>query len=592
MAIFLLFLSYNENYTTFSFALTFLGAISSAVILYIVFYILLFLFTFTEKFIFYIATTLFVVTNISLIVDFFIFRLYKFHINAMVLNILTSPDALDSIQLGIAPIIFTVLLIIGFIFLEIYIIKKLFNSKQDLNTRINKIIILPLIFIIVSEKISYGLLSLFSKNELISNFKVIPLYQPLTFNRMAYKYFNYKPELQTQNTIKTKAKLNYPLHKIKLQPNSEKIDIFIFASDAVRNSIITKETAPNITKFKEESLVFNNHRSGGDATRFGIFSLMYGINSTYWFSFLNANQGSIFFDVLQKLNYQIDIISSTNTNWPEFKKTCYVNIQDSIKDDFKGSPWEKDKQSTQYFLNQVDKYQKNRAIFSFIFLDAPHGYSFPPKFNKFHAKDENINYLTVKKGDKDIKSILAGYKNAVYYDDKLFGDMITKLKEKNLYDNALIIFTSDHGQEFYEYGSFGHNSSFSKAQINSPLIIKLPKKLLNKIELPLDYSNKMSSHNDIVPTLLTLLGVKNSSSDYSNGYNLFSKKFHRKYTFTSNWNNNAIVTDKYSYIFSNLPNKMFKNEVRENSSYKKIKSIKVDSKVVLDIMNENRVFLK
>ncbi len=594
IAIFTLFLSYNENYSALSFTLTLFGAISSAVILYIVFYIVLFLFTFTEKFIFYIATTLFVVTNLSLMVDFFIFRLYKFHINAMVLNILTSPDALDSIQLGVAPIVFVVFLVVGFISLEIYLIKKLFQAheayKLKLNRQINRVITIPLLFIILSEKVSYGLLSLFSKNELISNFKVIPLYQPLTFNRMAYKYFNYKPEVQTQNIIKTKAKLNYPLHPIEIQKESKKINIFIFASDAVRNGILNKETAPNIEQFKKESLVFNNHRSGGNATRFGIFSLMYGVNSTYWFSFLNANQGSVLFDVLQDLNYHIDIISSTNTNWPEFRKTCYVNVQDSIKDDFKGSPWEKDRESSQYFLNQVEKYEKDKPIFSFIFLDSPHGYSFPPEFNKFHAKNEDINYLTVKQGDKDIKSILAGYKNAVYYNDKLFGEMIAKLKEKNLYDDALIIFTSDHGQEFYEYGYFGHNSAFSNAQINAPLIIKLPKDM--KVDLPLNYSNLLTSHNDVVPTLLTLLGVKNSSSDYSNGYNLFSKDFHREYTFTSNWNNNAIVTDKHSYIFSNLPNKMFKNEIRDNSSYKKIKDTQVESKIILDVMNDNRRFLR
>jgi len=594
IAIFTLFLSYNENYSALSFTLTLFGAISSSVILYIIFYIVLFFFTFTEKFILYIATTLFIVTNLSLIIDFFIFRLYKFHINAMVLNILTSPDAIDSIQLGVTPIAVIITLIIGFIWFEIFIIHKLFNThqiyKSELNSKINKMVTIPLLFIIMSEKISYGFLSLFSNNELLSNFKVIPLYQPLTFNKLAYKYFDYKPKVETQNIIKTKAKLNYPLHKIKFKKDSKKINIFIFASDAVRNDILNEETAPNIEQFKKESLVFNNHRSGGNATRFGIFSLMYGLNSTYWFSFLNANQGSILFDVLKDLNYYIDIISSTNTNWPEFKNTCYVNVQNSIKDDFDGTPWEKDRASSQYFLHQVDKYPKDKPIFSFIFLDSPHGYSFPAKFNKFHARDENINYLTVKKGDKDIGSILARYKNAVYYNDKLFGEMIEKLKKKNLYDNALIIYTSDHGQEFYEYGYFGHNSAFSKAQINSPLIIKLPKDM--KVELPLNYTNLLTSHNDIVPTLLTLLGVKNSSSDYSNGYNLFSKDFHRDYTFTANWNNNAIVTDKYSYIFSNLPNKMFQNEIRNNKHYRKVKNAKIESKIVLDVMNNNRRFLK
>ena len=99
-------------------------------------------------------------------------------------------------------------------------------------------------------------------------------------------------------------------------------------------------------KLKKDSIVLGNHYSGGNSTRFGIFSLLYGLNSTYWFTFLNASKGSVFFDVLKQLQYDMSIVSSTNTSWPEFKKTAYFNIVDKIKDDFKGKPWEKDKQSS------------------------------------------------------------------------------------------------------------------------------------------------------------------------------------------------------------------------------------------------------
>jgi len=573
-----------------------MGTVSSTVILYIVFYILLFVLAFTKKFILYFSSVIFIITNIALIVDFFIFRIYKFHINAMVLNILMSPDAMDSIQLGIAPMMLFLFIVLAFIAFEIYVLKKLFTfsteKKEVFNKQLNKIIIIPLFLIILSEKVSYGVASLLSKNEIIANFKVIPLYQPLTFSRIAAKYFDYKPKVEAKNNIKTNAALKYPINAINIKENPNKINIFIIASDAVRNSVINQEVTPNIENFKKDSIVLNNHYSGGNATRFGIFSLFYGLNSTYWFPFLNANRGPVLFEVLKKLEYQIDIISSTNTNWPEFRRTCYVDVQDSIKDDSEGTPWERDAQSTKYFLNQVNKYNINKPIFSFVFLDSPHGYSFPKEFNKFNANDENINYLTVEKDSKDIKSVFSRYKNSVYYNDKLFGDMINKLKENKLYDDSLIIYTSDHGQEFYEYGFFGHNSSFSKAQVNSPMIIKLPKKLQDQIHVLDNYENVLTSHNDIVPTILAMIGVTNSSVDYSNGENIFSKEFNRKYIFTANWNNNAIVTNSKSYIFSNLPNKMFKNEIRDAATYEKLKDAKVESKMVLDVMNQNRAFLK
>jgi len=300
----------------------------------------------------------------------------------------------------------------------------------------------------------------------------------------------------------------------------------------------------------------------------------------------------VLFEVLNQLGYKIDIVSSANTNWPEFRETCYVDVQKSIKDDFKGEPWEKDRQNSKYLLERIEKCTQEKPLFSFIFMDSPHGYSSPKSFNPFRASEENINYLTVNKDGKDIKAVFAQYKNAVAYNDKLFGEMIEKLKAKGLYDESLIIYTSDHGQEFYEYGSFGHNSSFSRAQTVTPMIIKLPDSLKNKIELPAAFPDILTSHNDIVPTLLTMLGLENDSGDYSNGKNIFDKTFNRDYVFSANWNNNAIIDKEFTYIFSNLPNKMFKNEIRDNSSYEPVKDGKMDSKKVLNILNENRKFLK
>jgi membrane-anchored protein YejM (alkaline phosphatase superfamily) len=448
--------------------------------------------------------------------------------------------------------------------------------------------------IILTEKFTYGTLSLLQNNEYVSKFKVIPLYQPLTFNRLAAKYFNYEAPQELQNRIDTDALVNYPLNPLELPQELNKFNIIIIVSDAVKNSELNKDTAPNIEMFKKESIVFENHFSGGNATRFGIFSILYGLNSTYWFSFLNANKGPVLVDALNKSSYDINIISSTNASWPEFRKTAYSNVaQDAIKDDFEGSPWQKDEQSTQYFIDKIEQQENGKPFFKFVFLDAPHGYSYPPYTNKFNASGENVNYLAATKGSKETEASHARYKNAIYFNDLMFAKMMDKLKEKKMYDESLIIYTSDHGQEFYEYGFYGHNSAFNKAQVNSPLIVKLPKSLQDKVQIPKKYPNILTSHNDIVPSIFHLLGIDAPSSNYSNGYNIFDVNYDREYIFTANWNNNAIVTKKYTYVFSNLPNKMFKNEVRYTDTYQKVdKEVQLESKILLDIMNQNRKFLK
>ena len=593
--IYIAFLLIDRDYTVISFFVALLGAVSSATILYVLFYIILFGFTLFKRFALYLSMILFVAVDIALIVDFFIYKLFKFHINAMVLNILTSPEAMDSIQTGIAPVIAFLFFILALLGFEFYTLKKLDGlngqTKAHLNRRINKTITIPLILIVLGEKVTYGIASLYSKNEIVSKFEAIPLYQPLTFRRIASKYFGFRAEDQAKYSIQTKATLHYPLKPVEIRDTPKKFPLFIIASDAVKYSIINKETTPNIEAFKKDALVFKHHFSGGNSTRFGIFSLIYGLNATYWFSFLHANQRPVLFDVLKKLGYDITIISSTNTNWPEFRKTCYVDIQSSIHDTFKGEPWQKDEQSTRYFLKNIDTSPKDKPLFTFIFLDAPHGYSYPKTYNKFGAKGGAVNYLEISKGSKELKNVVKRYKNAVFYNDMLFGKMIAKLKEKGLYEKALIIFTSDHGQEFFEQGNFGHNTAFSTAQTHIPFIVKLPKSLQGSIATK-NINKTMTSHQDVVPTLLTLLGVKNDPSEYSSGKNLFSETFSRAYVFSSNWNNSAIITKKLTYIFSNLPNKIFSTEARETQTYKRLEGQKANSKLILETINENRKFLK
>ena len=145
VVIYLLFLQYNDNYQALDFFLAFFGAISSAAIIYALLYIFLFIFKFTGRFGLYLSALIFVLVNMALLVDFFIYKLFKFHINGMVVDILTSPDAMDSIQAGIAPVVAFAVLIIAFLIFEYYLIKKIINTdntiKLRLNSKLNKLIV-------------------------------------------------------------------------------------------------------------------------------------------------------------------------------------------------------------------------------------------------------------------------------------------------------------------------------------------------------------------------------------------------------------------------------------------------------------------
>ncbi len=559
--LYLLFLTLNPGYTAGTFLFTLAATISSIALIYLVLALILLPFLYFRTSALYLAIVLIVSLNLLILADFFIFRLYKMHINPMVLNIIFSPAAQESVHIGMAPLLSIAIAVIAFILLELLLLRNIERLSDAeaiaLNRRSRLIVVIPLTLIIIGEKVTFGLASLQNRTAVIQKARVIPFYQPLTFNRLAKRYFGYVPPPKLP-TLAQDSSLQYPLHPLQYTAMPSLPHIFIFGSDATRADMVTQEIMPAIYRFSQESLHFQHHYSGGNTTRFGLFSLFYGLNATYWFAFLNEQKGSLLFDALLHQGYRINITNSTDLRWPEFRQTAFVNINDAIKDAFKGEPWQKDRQSVDAFKTWLTEQNSSQPLFSFVFFDAPHGpYSYPKEQAHFLPDNDGIiNYMTITK--KDAPTLLNMYKNANRYVDGLFQELFDALKAKGVYDDAIIIITSDHGEEFYENGHFGHNSSFSDAQTNSFLVVKVPGVPPQRIE-------RLTSHVDIVPFIMKRIGVSNAVTDYSNGVDLLEGV--RKSLSISNWNNYAIKTQEHVLIFSKKPSALLAPEIRYNRDY-------------------------
>ncbi|MCD6191037.1 MAG: DUF3413 domain-containing protein, partial [Sulfurimonas sp.] len=220
--LYLLFTSLYSDYTLSSLIFTTVATLSSVTILYLLFYILLAPLSFIKRASLWIGATIFIIADLALIVDFFIYRIWKFHINAMVLNIIFSPDAADSIQAGIAPFIVAFLIIISLILFEIYILKSISRTqleiKKSFNSKLNKKLLPLLLIFVLSDKIIYGFANMYAKTEYLEPTKVIPLYQPMDFTGTMEKVFGLKGTPSNKQTLGINANknLNYPINPIKI----------------------------------------------------------------------------------------------------------------------------------------------------------------------------------------------------------------------------------------------------------------------------------------------------------------------------------------------------------------------------------------
>ncbi len=66
------------------------------------------------------------------------------------------------------------------------------------------------------------------------------------------------------------------------------------------------------------------------------------------------------------------------------------------------------------------------------------------------------------------------YQAEIRFLDRAVGDFLQKMRSLGIYDDSLIIFTSDHGEEFWEHEKWGHGHSVYDELLRVPLLIKLP----------------------------------------------------------------------------------------------------------------------
>jgi len=70
---------------------------------------------------------------------------------------------------------------------------------------------------------------------------------------------------------------------------------------------------------------------------------------------------------------------------------------------------------------------------------------------------------------------LRRYNSEIAYTDHAVGQFLKELKAQGLYDDALIVFFGDHGEEFREHGGTNHEKTVYNEVISVPLIIKFPR---------------------------------------------------------------------------------------------------------------------
>lgn len=104
---------------------------------------------------------------------------------------------------------------------------------------------------------------------------------------------------------------------------------------------------------------------------------------------------------------------------------------------------------------------------------------------------------------RDKEHIVALYDGEIAFADMAIGDLIEGLSERGLAENTLVVFMSDHGEEFFDHGGFAHGHTLHEELLRVPLIFRLPGRIPSGKRIP-----GMVRLIDLMPTILNLAGIE------------------------------------------------------------------------------------
>lgn len=169
------------------------------------------------------------------------------------------------------------------------------------------------------------------------------------------------------------------------------------------------------------------------------------------------------------------------------------------------------------FAEAYIQYARHRPFMLWVHYFDPHAPYDPPsrfrtidgawpqfpltEYSAMNFWDKSAWIKDMPESDRDyVKSL---YRGEIEYMDEGLGRILDAIDRNDLAEDTVVLFSSDHGEEFWDHGEWEHGHSLYEDQIRVPLVVRGPKISAREIDVPV-------SAVDVLPTLRTWLGLPES----------------------------------------------------------------------------------
>ena len=144
---------------------------------------------------------------------------------------------------------------------------------------------------------------------------------------------------------------------------------------------------------------------------------------------------------------------------------------------------------TDLAIESIGRVKKDKFFLFLHYWDTHTPYHCPREYQSYRGSDRR-------------KRLISRYMGAIRYLDQQLGRLFRELKEGNLWDNTVIIVTSDHGESLTEHGIFFDHHGLYDVTIHVPLILRYP-----GISAKAQRVKGFVQHTDLLPTILETLNI-------------------------------------------------------------------------------------
>lgn len=308
------------------------------------------------------------------------------------------------------------------------------------------------------------------------------------------------------------AVFHNPKVPITAQPLRTKPDVFFFMVESLRDDALKPEIAPFLCRFRdEECQPLGQTWAASNVTHQSWFSILSGRLPLFFTEGREEKKMLALPAILKASGYRVETRMVNDFSYMEMVQTNFghptgADVMEHVGRDSPENFFKVPEREVR-MLGRLKSSIEGRSpggLLAITGMDATHyNYKWGVRFQPPFADFEENPIFPMRPNAIEVRRIVNRFWNSVAWVDAQLAEFTSWLKAQGRYDDAIIIITGDHGEEFKEQGSWFHGTMLNEPQTRVPILIKWPK------SAPQGRGPRVAqaSHLDLLPTLLDALGA-------------------------------------------------------------------------------------